>query len=181
MKNGLVVGVFRKKDHSFSKDAQKELSLVEGKGVEGDAHFGETVKHRSRVAENPNQPNLRQVHLLPMELLEELEREGYSVNPGELGENITTKGVDLIELPLGTLLKIGESVSLEVTGLRDPCYQIDNFKKGLLSKVVCCDDDGNLVLKTGVMTVVLKGGQIKPNDKIIVKLPEKPFEKLEIV
>ncbi len=181
MKNGTVTGVFRKKDYGFSKEAQKELILVEGKGVEGDAHFGELVKHRSRVAQNPNQPNLRQVHLLPMELFEELECEGYSVNPGELGENITTKGVDLIELPLGTLLKIGENVSLEVAGLRDPCYQIDDFKKGLLSKVVCSDDDGNLILKTGVMTVVLKGGQIKPNDKIIIKLPQKPFKKLEIV
>tara|TARA_Y100000588_G_scaffold386178_1_gene481175 strand:- start:281 stop:826 length:546 start_codon:yes stop_codon:yes gene_type:complete len=181
MKNGIVIGVFRKEDYSFSKDAQEELTLVKGKGVVGDAHFGKLVKHRSRVARNPNQPNLRQVHLLPVELLEELERKGYRVNPGELGENITTKGIDLIELPLGTLLEIGEDVSLGVTGLRDPCYQIDNFQKGLLSEVVFSDNEGNLILKAGIMTVVLKGGQIKPNDKIVIKLPPKPFKKLEIV
>lgn len=181
MKNGIVTGVFRKENYGFSKDAQKELILVEGKGVEGDAHFGELVKHRSRVARNPNQPNFRQVHLLPMELFKELEDEGYSVNPGELGENITTEDIDLIELPLGTHLKIGENVSLEVTGLRDPCYQIDDFKKGLLSKVVSSDDEGKLILKTGIMTVVLKGGKIKLNDEIVVKLPQKPFKKLEIV
>ena len=181
MKNGTVIGVFRKEDYSFSKDAQEELTLVKGKGVEGDAHFGELVKHRSRVGRNPDQPNLRQVHLLPIELFEELEKTGYSVNPGELGENITTRGIDLIELTLRTLLKIGEDVSLEVTGLRDPCYQIDNFQKGLLSKVVYSDDEGNLILKAGIMTIVLEGGQIKPKDKIVIKLPPKPFEKLEIV
>ena len=181
MKNGTVIGVFRKEDYSFSKDAQEELTLVKGKGVEGDAHFGELVKHRSRVARNPNQPNLRQVHLLPIELFEELENTGYSVNPGELGENITTKGIDLIELPLGTLLQIGKDVSLQVTGLRDPCYQIDDFKKGLLSKVVYSDDEGNLILKAGIMTVVLEGGRIKLNDEIVVELPLKPFKKLEIV
>jgi MOSC domain-containing protein YiiM len=181
MKNGTVIGVFRKEDYSFSKDAQEELTLVKGKGVEGDAHFGELVKHRSRVARNPNQPNLRQVHLLPIELFEELENTGYSVNPGELGENITTRGIDLIELPLGTLLQIGKDVSLQVTGLRDPCYQIDDFKKGLLSKVVYSDDEGNLILKAGIMTVVLEGGRIKLNDEIVVELPLKPFKKLEIV
>ena len=181
MKNGTVIGVFRKEDYSFSKDAQEELTLVKGKGVEGDAHFGELVKHRSRVARNPNQPNLRQVHLLPIELFEELEKTGYSVIPGELGENITTRGIDLIELPLRTLLKIGEDVSLQVTGLRDPCYQIDDFKKGLLSKVVYSDDEGNLILKAGIMTVVLEGGRIKLNDEIVVELPLKPFKKLEIV
>ena len=181
MKNGTVIGVFRKEDYSFSKDAQEELTLVKGKGVEGDANFGELVKHRSRVARNPNQPNLRQVHLLPIELFEELENTGYSVNPGELGENITTRGIDLIELPLGTLLQIGKDVSLQVTGLRDPCYQIDDFKKGLLSKVVYSDDEGNLILKAGIMTVVLEGGRIKLNDEIVVELPLKPFKKLEIV
>ncbi len=181
MKNGTVIGVFRKEDYSFSKDAQEELTLVKGKGVEGDAHFGDMVKHRSRVARNPNQPNLRQVHLLPIELFEELENTGYSVNPGELGENITTRGIDLIELPLGTLLQIGKDVSLQVTGLRDPCYQIDDFKKGLLSKVVYSDDEGNLILKAGIMTVVLEGGRIKLNDEIVVELPLKPFKKLEIV
>ena len=181
MKNGTVIGFFRKEDYSFSKDAQEELTLVKGKGVEGDAHFGELVKHRSRVARNPNQPNLRQVHLLPIELFEELENTGYSVNPGELGENITTRGIDLIELPLGTLLQIGKDVSLQLTGLRDPCYQIDDFKKGLLSKVVYSDDEGNLILKAGIMTVVLEGGRIKLNDEIVVELPLKPFKKLEIV
>ena len=181
MKNGTVIGVFRKEDYSFSKDAQTEITLVKGKGVEGDAHFGELVKHRSRVLRNPDQPNLRQVHLLPIELFEELEKTGYSVNPGELGENITTRGIDLIELPVRTLLKIGEDVSLKVTGLRDPCYQIDNFQKGLLSKVVYSDDEGNLILKAGIMTIVLEGGQIKPKDKIVIQLPPKPFEKLEIV
>ena len=181
MKNGTVIGVFRKEDYSFSKDAQEELTLVKGKGVEGDAHFGALVKHRSRVARNPNQPNLRQVHLLPIELFEELENKGYSVNPGELGENITTRGIDLIELPLGTLLQIGKDVSLQVTGLRDPCYQIDDFKKGLLSKVVYSDDEGNLILKAGIMTVVLEGGRIKSNDEIVVELPLKPFKKLQIV
>jgi hypothetical protein len=167
--------------HRFSKVIQAEIKILEGLGVEGDAHLGVTVKHRSRVAVDPTQPNLRQVHLIPYELFDELLQEGFKVAPGDLGENITTSGIDLISLPKRTILKVGERAVLEVMGLRNPCAQIDNFKSGLLSKVVKRDNDGNLIRKAGIMCIAKASGRVQPNDLIKIILPKPPFEKLERV
>ncbi|PKR86552.1 MOSC domain-containing protein [Heyndrickxia camelliae] len=177
---GSVLAVSLSKKHTFSKDNQESIKLVEGLGVEGDAHFGSTVQHRSRVAQNPNQPNLRQVHLIQNELFEEL-ADRFIIRPGQLGENITTVGINLIELPTDTILSIGESAIIKVTGLRNPCAQIENFKPGLLKAVLDKDSDGNLIRKAGIMGVILSGGVVKPGDRICVELPAKPFKKLERV
>src|SRR3954464_5082569 len=149
--NGVIVAVAKNGQHAFSKTVVSEMRLIEGLGVEGDAHAGTTVKHRSRVARDPTQANLRQVHLLQMELLDELQANGYRVVPGALGENVTTSGVDLPGLPEGTLLHLGEHAVVRVTGLRTPCSQIEDFHEGLLAAVVSRDQDGHLTRKTGVM------------------------------
>lgn len=161
-----VVAVHRSGVHGFSKAPQPEVTLVAGLGVEGDAHAGVTVKHRSRVAQDPRQPNLRQVHFLHAELLGELE-----VDPGALGENITTRGLALLELSVGTLLHVGEDAVVEVTGLRNPCHQINSYREGLLKRVVGLDADGMLVRKAGVMGVVQVGGVVRPGDRIRVSAP----------
>ncbi|MGM9480367.1 MOSC domain-containing protein [Roseateles sp. NT4] len=178
----LVTAVWSSASHTFSKYTQSALTLVEGQGVEGDAHCGVTVKHRSRVAVDPSQPNLRQVHLIQGELFDELAAQGFGVQPGQMGENLTTRGIDLLALPRDTELRIGAEVVLRVTGLRNPCPQIENFEAGLLKAVVGRDSDGGgVVRKAGVMSVVLKGGLVKPGDAITVRLPAPPFEKLERV
>jgi MOSC domain-containing protein YiiM len=177
---GTVLAVSLSKNHTFSKENQQVIKLVKGLGVEGDAHFGSTVQHRSRVAQNPNQPNLRQVHLIQKELFEELV-DRFNINPGQLGENITTVGIDLLELPTDTILTIGECAMIKVTGLRNPCGQIDHFKQGLLKAVLDKDADGNLIRKAGIMGVVLQSGEVKPGDTIRVDLPHGPFKKLERV
>ncbi len=133
---GRVLAVAKDADHRFSKRRASELRVLPGLGVEGDAHQGVTVKHRSRVAADPTQPNLRQVHLIHAELFGELERKGFAVGPADLGENITTEGVDLLALPRGAFLRIGGDVVLEVTGLRNPCAQIERFRPGLLAAVL---------------------------------------------
>jgi MOSC domain-containing protein YiiM len=176
-----VASVSAHPEHSFSKPALPQISLLAGLGVAGDAHCGETVKHRSRVAQNPDQPNLRQVHLIHAELFDELSKKGFQVQPGDLGENVATRGIDLLRLPVGTKLKIGPEVVIELTGLRNPCAQIDNFQKGLLAAVLDRDAEGNLVRKAGVMGVVFKGGEVRPGDVISVELPELPHQKLERV
>ncbi len=150
-------------------------------GVEGDAHMGETVKHRSRVATDPTQPNLRQVHLIHAELHDELNASGFNISAGDMGENITTRGVDLLNSPRGTRLYVSEEVVLELTGLRNPCAQLDAFQPGLMKAVLDRDEEGNLIRKAGVMSVVLAGGVVKPNDLIRVELPEGPHLKLERV
>lgn len=177
---GKVIAVSRSEKHTFSKENLRKIKLVEGLGVEGDAHFGSTVKHRSRVAQDPSQPNLRQVHLIQSELFEEL-ADRFTVEPGQMGENITTVGINLLELPTDTLLYVGQSAIVKLTGLRNPCVQIDNFKPGLLKAVLDKDADGNLVRKAGVMGIVIQGGEVKPGDSIRVELPPKPFIKLERV
>ncbi|WP_409276130.1 MOSC domain-containing protein [Neobacillus sp. SCS-31] len=177
---GKVLAVSLSKKHTFSKENQETIRLVKGFGVEGDAHFGSTVKHRSRVAQNPNQPNLRQVHLIQNELFEEL-AERFKIKPGNMGENITTIGINLLELPTDTRLFVGESAILQVTGLRNPCNQIELFKQGLLKAVLDKDSDGNLIRKAGIMGVVLQSGEVKPGDTIRVELPPKPFKRLERV
>ncbi|HEY1111407.1 MAG TPA: MOSC domain-containing protein [Opitutaceae bacterium] len=176
---GSVVAVSRSGTHSFSKQAEPGIRLIPGHGVEGDAHAGATVKHRSRVALNPLQPNLRQVHLLQAELHEELKGSGVGIAPGMLGENVTTRGLDLLGLPVGARLHLGGSAIVEVRGLRSPCAQIEHFRAGLLAAVVSRDEHGKTVLKTGVMGIVVDGGDVAPGDAIRVELPLPPHLPLE--
>jgi MOSC domain-containing protein YiiM len=176
-----VLSVSSSASHSFSKGCISHLHLLAGLGIEGDAHCGVTVKHRSRVKRDPTQPNLRQVHLLHAELLEELAGKGFRVQPGDLGENITTVGLDLLAVPAGTELCIGESAVVRVTGLRNPCAQIEEFQAGLLAAVLDRDAEGRLVRKAGVMGVVLAGGVVKAGDALRVRLPAGPQRALEPV
>jgi MOSC domain-containing protein YiiM len=168
MMKATVVSVSGNLGHRFSKSIQESIRLIAGMGVAGDAHMGETVKHRSRVRIDPHQPNLRQVHLIHAELHDELNKKGFEVHPGDMGENITTRGIDLLGLSTGTQLKIGESAVIEITGLRNPCKQIDDFQQGLLNAVLDRDESGNLIRKAGVMAVVLTGGTIGKGDSISI-------------
>lgn len=168
-------------DHQFSKTRQPQIRLLAGLGVEGDSHAGVTVQHLSRVRQNPDQPNLRQVHLIHAELLEELAGQGFTVRPGDLGENVLTRGLDVLSLPRGTRLHIGSEGIVEATGLRNPCLQIENFQPGLLKAVLDEDKDGNLIRKAGIMGVVLTGGTVAPDDEIRVELPPLPHVALERV
>ena len=179
--SGTVIAVAKDERHNFSKTIVPEIEIITGLGVDGDAHLGERVKHRSRVKVDPTQPNLRQVHLIHSELFDEVGEKGFRVQPADLGENITTKGLDLLGLPRHAVLEIGEQVRLEVTGLRNPCAQIDNFQKGLLSAVLDKGPNGELIRKSGIMTVVLVGGLVRAGDLINVKLPAQPFLPLERV
>ena len=174
----VVVAVARSPAHGFSKPVAAEIRLLAGLGVEGDAHAGERVKHRSRVARDPSQPNLRQVHLLHAELLEELAGRGFPLSPGDVGENLLTRGLDLLGLPAGTRLRLGGTAEVEVTGLRNPCAQLDRFQKGLTAAMLDRAPDGALVRKAGVMAVVLAGGPVRPGDRIGVTLPSRPHRPL---
>ncbi|WP_312880226.1 MOSC domain-containing protein [Actinokineospora xionganensis] len=178
---GTVVAVCRDGGHRFSKPVAPSITLIAGLGVEGDAHAGTTVRHRSRVAVDPTQPNLRQVHLLHEELFDELARNGFRVDAGQLGENVTTRGLDLLALPRHTILRLGANAVIEVTGLRNPCAQIDNFRSGLLKQVVHLDADGHLVRKAGIMAIVRHGGRIEAGDQIRVEPPPPPHLPLERV
>lgn len=178
---GMVTAVSRNRTHEFSKVPQESIALLPGLGVDGDAHLGVTVQHRSRVARDPNQPNLRQVHLIHSELFDELAAAGYTVRPGELGENITTSGIDLLGLPTGTVLRLGDQAIVEVTGLRNPCNQIDDYQQGLLKRVAHRARDGRIVRKAGIMGVVRVGGTVRPGDHIKAILPEPPHRPLERV
>ncbi|MEV1118944.1 MOSC domain-containing protein [Actinosynnema sp. NPDC049800] len=175
---GTITAVSRSGEYTFTKPNQDSITLLAGLGVEGDVHQGVTVKHRSRVKRDPTQPNLRQVHLMHAELHDELHTSGFSVEPGQLGENVTTRGVDLLALPTGTRLHLGAEAVVEVTGLRNPCPQIDGFQDGLLKQVVGRDEHGNVVRKAGIMSVVLVGGEIRPGDEIRVELPSEPHSPL---
>ncbi|TGN67537.1 MOSC domain-containing protein [Paracoccus liaowanqingii] len=179
--NGTVVEVAKSRTHRFSKNPAFEILLVEGLGVAGDAHQGATVKHRSRVAADPTQPNLRQVHLIHSELFKELADKGFQVQPADLGENITTTGLDLLALPQGTILCIGHDVELVVTGLRNPCIQIDKFQKGLVGAVLDKGANGRLVRKSGIMAVVKTGGIVRKGDEIGVVEPPLPHKALKPV
>jgi MOSC domain-containing protein YiiM len=163
-----VVAVSVKTVHAFSKDRVSNISLVAGLGVVGDAHCGATVRHRSRVAKDPNQPNLRQVHLIHSELFEELTLKGLHVWPGQMGENITTIGIPLLALSAGTILGIGHSALVQVTGLRNPCAQIESFMPGLLAAVLERTQEGNLMRKAGVMGIVIQSGNVQSNDSIAI-------------
>jgi len=176
-----VIAVASDSGHNFSKITKSAITLVAGLGVEGDAHSGVTVKHRSRVAKDPTQPNLRQVHLIHSELFDEVAVKGLTVIPGEMGENITTRGIDLLGLPQGARLHIGADAIVEITGLRNPCSQIDKFQKGLLKACLDKDENGNLIRKSGVMSIVIEGGSVSQGDTIKVVLPEGEHKALERV
>jgi MOSC domain-containing protein YiiM len=177
----IVTAVSASSSHSFSKPTHNSIRLLAGLGVEGDAHLGTTVKHRSRVAKDPSQPNLRQVHLIHAELHDELQAKGFAVSAGQMGENVTTRGIDLLALPTGSRLLIGEEAVIEVTGLRNPCVQIDRFRKGLMKAVLDKDQHGNLIRKSGVMAIVLNGGEVKAGDPIRVEMPLGPHRPLAVV
>ncbi|GAA3945795.1 MOSC domain-containing protein [Allohahella marinimesophila] len=178
---GSVTAVSKDEQHNFSKVECESITLLKGLGVEGDAHCGQTVKHRSRVKRDPTQPNLRQVHLIQVELLEELQARGFDIGPATLGENILTRDIDILALPCDTLLKIGGSAVVRLTGLRNPCNQLDNYQPGLTSAVLDRADNGDLIRKAGVMAVVLEGGAVKKGDRILIELPEAPHQPLNPV
>jgi MOSC domain-containing protein YiiM len=179
--NGVVTAVSCSPTHTFTKPNQESIRLLTGLGIEGDAHRGLTVKHRSRVVRDPSQPNLRQVHLIHAELHDELQMASFAVSAGQMGENVTTRGVDLLRLPTGTRLHLGETAVVEVTGLRNPCTQLDHFQAGLMAAVLERDEDGILMRKAGVMAIVLAGGEVRPGDVITVELPPEPHRSLESV
>ena len=175
-----VVSVSLSSSHSFSKQTQTSIRLLKGLGVEGDAHMGATVKHRSRVKADPSQANLRQVHLIHSELFTELKAKGFSVSAGDMGENITTQGIDLLALPKGTKLHINDAL-IEITGLRNPCLQLDAFQAGLMKATLDKDKKGNLIRKAGIMGIVLASGEVSVDDDINIHLPPQPHQKLERV
>jgi MOSC domain-containing protein YiiM len=176
-----VAAVAASAGHHFSKQVRPVIRLIEGLGVEGDGHLGTTVQHLSRKRRDPTQPNLRQVHLIPAELFDEVREAGHEVSPGDLGENVTTTGIDVFALPTGTVLRLGGTAEVLVTGLRNPCRQIDDFQPGLLSQVLGRDADGRPVRRAGIMSVVKTGGEVRPGDDITVVLPQEPHRPLELV
>ena len=179
--NGSVIAVARSGAYTFSKLVANSIRLLAGLGVEGDAHLGETVKHRARVARDPSQPNLRQVHFIHAELFDELRPAGFDIAAGQMGENITTSGVDLLALPTGTRLHLGENAIVEVTGLRNPCGQLDRLQPGLMKATLGRDAKGNLIRKAGIMGIVVASGDVVPGDEIKIELPPLPHRVLEPV
>jgi MOSC domain-containing protein YiiM len=181
MTQGSVLAVCTSPRHGFSKPPVLMIRLVAGLGVEGDAHAGVMVKRRSRVARDPSQPNLRQVHLVHAELFDELAGQGFRLAPGDVGENVTTRGVDLLALPAGARLRLGETALVEITGLRNPCVQLDACQPGLMRAMLGRDAAGLPVRKCGVMGVVLEGGDVRAGDPIAVSLPATPHRRLAVV
>ena len=178
---GVIVAVSRDGAHNFTKPNVESIELVAGLGIRGDAHLGTTVQHRVRVREDPTRPNLRQVHLMHAELHDELRAQGFDVSGGQMGENITTRGVDLLNLPTGTRLHLGSEAVVEITGLRNPCAQLDDFQDGLLKACIEKDEQGNIIRKAGVMSIVLVGGEVFMNDEIRVEYPPEPHQALQVV
>jgi MOSC domain-containing protein YiiM len=175
-----VVAVSAKPTHGVDKPNRAAIRLLVGEGVEGDAHCGATVKHRSRWRRDPAQPNLRQVHLLQVELFAELAAQGFEITPGLMGENVTTRGIDLLALPAGAIVRLGAEAAVRITGLRNPCYQLDELQPGLMA--ACLEKRGDeLVRKAGVMGVVLSGGEVRAGDMVVVRLPSGPAEPLKPV
>lgn len=179
--NSQVVAVSTSSTHTFSKGTASQIKLLAGLGVEGDAHCGIAVEHRSRVAQDPKQPNLRQVHLIHTELFDELAAQGFQVAPGQIGENIATRDLNLLVLPVNTELHIGPSAIVRLTGLRNPCEQLNQFRAGLMAAILGRTLDGKLVRKAGVMGVVVAGGVVQPGSSITVRLPIEPHRMLERV
>lgn len=181
MKPGVVTAVSRSATHTMSKPNEESIRLLAGAGVAGDAHQGGTVQHRSRVARGPSEPNLRQVHLIHSELHAELRAAGFVLSAGQMGENVTTHGIELLELPAGTRLHLGDTATVEVTGLRNPCAQLDGLQPGLMAAVLGRDADGNLIRKAGIMGIVLADGEVRPGDPIRVELPPEPHQPMGVV
>lgn len=177
----MVTAVSSSATHTFSKPNREAIRLLAGRGVEGDAHAGPTVKHRSRLARAPEEPNLRQVHLIHAELHDELIAAGFTVAAGDMGENVTTRGIDLLGLPVGARLLLGDSAVVEITGLRNPCSQLDGFQPGLMKAVLGRDEHGRVIRKAGVMAVVVSDGTVRAGDPIEVELPAQPHRALEPV
>ena len=175
---GIVTAVARSATHTLSKPKVDAIQLLAGLGVDGDAHLGRTVKHRSRVARDPSQPNLRQVHLIHAELISALRAAGFDIAQGQMGENVTTSGIDLLALPTGARLRLGDAAVVEVTGLRNPCAQLDHIQPGLMKATLDRDPDGNLIRKAGIMGIVIAGGEIRPGDPIRIELPSPPHTAL---
>ena len=178
---GYITALSVSASHTMSKPNAPRIRLIEGIGIEGDAHAGVTVKHRSRVAHDPTQPNLRQVHLIHAELIDELQTKGFRVAPGIMGENVTTRGIDLLALPRGTRLHLGKSAVIEVTGLRNPCTQLDGLQPGLMEAVLIRDPARGLIRLAGVMSVVRAGGEVAAGDAIAVERPDCAHEALRPV
>lgn len=178
MSDACVAAVAVAPGHGFSKSVVPRIALVTGIGVAGDAHSGVTVKHRSRVAINPDQPNLRQVHLVHTELLDALAEQGFAVAPGDIGENVLTRGIALLALPGGTRLQLGETAVVELTGLRNPCGQLDSFQRGLTKAMIDRGPAGEIIRKAGVMAIVITGGEVSAGDPISIMLPPEPHKPL---
>jgi len=178
---GRVVAVCSSPRHGFRKQPQLSIRLLAGRGVEGDAHCGETVQHLYLKRRDPSQPNRTQVHLLPVELFADVSPAGYRIAPGDLGENITTEGIDLRMLPLGTLLRIGDEAVVELTGLRTPCTQIDRFQPGLMKLVIERNEMDKVFAKAGVMGIVMQAGDVAPGAAIRVELPTTPHEAMQMI
>ncbi len=176
-----VLAVARDAGHNFSKPVCDSINVVTGLGVEGDAHYGKLIQHLYRIKKEPNDPNLRQIHLIHRELHEELRAKGFDIAPGDMGENVTTQGIDLLGLPRGTVLKFGEEAAVEITGLRNPCYQLNDFREGLMKACLDKAEDGSVIFKSGIMGIILKDGTIKPGDQIRVELPDGPHTPLDLV
>lgn len=177
--NATIESVSRSGTHTVSKPNQDRIRLLCGQGVEGDAHCGQTVQHRSRVARDPSQPNLRQVHLLHAELHDELRAAGFDLAQGQLGENVTTRGIDLLALPKGTRLQLGDTAVVEVTGLRNPCRQLNGIQAGLMEATLDRAANGDLIRKAGIMGIVVVDGEVRPGDPIRAELPpgvQRPLE-----
>jgi hypothetical protein len=179
--DGTVTAVSASGTHTMAKANRPSIRLLAGLGVEGDAHAGATVKHRSRVALDPSQPNLRQVHLVHAELYDDLRPRGFELAPGRIGENVTTRGIDLLVLPAGTRLQLGRDAVVEITGLRNPCSQLDGIAPGLMAAVLDRDAAGELIRKAGVMAIVVASGDVRPDDAIRSELPPVPHRPLKPV
>jgi MOSC domain-containing protein YiiM len=176
--NGVVAAVCRSPTHSMTKPVAERIRLIAGLGIEGDAHQGATVKHLSRLLRFAATPNLRQVHLIHAELFDELGAAGFAVSAGLMGENVTTRGVDLLRLPTGARLHLGAKAVVAVTGLRNPCRQLNKLQRGLMQATLARDEDGRLIRKAGIMAVVVAGGEVREGDPIAIELPPEPYAPL---
>jgi len=181
MSAATVIAVASDSGHNFSKITKPVITLVAGFGVQGDAHAGKTVQHLWDKERTPDAPNLRQVHLVHEEIFAELAAQGFAVKAGDIGENIVTNGIDLLSLPLATRLEFQSGALIELTGLRDPCRKLNKVQEGLIHKFVYKNEEGQRAVKSGVMSIVLKGGDIRPHDSITVILPDGPHEALPIL
>lgn len=178
---GKVHAVSLSDKHSIRKFNRSYINIIEGYGVEGDAHAGKKVKHRYIAKKDPDRPNYRQVHLISMEIYRELQQQGFNIDPGEMGENITCSGIDIMNLPKHTILKIGDEVELQVSGMREPCSLLNQIQGGLMKATLDKSGEGELIRKAGIMTVALKGGIVTPDDPIQLVYPEKPYVKMKTI